>query len=411
MAKVLNISLYIAKKLHTSSSKTFTPVIIKLAIASIALSITVMLVSVCIMSGYKGEIHDKITGFASNIQILSADNIDTYESAPVACTPSFIDSIKKVPGVVHVQKFIYKPGIIKTKTEIEGIVLKGVTTDFNETFFKKNMIEGQMFSQLADSEMSKELIISTTTARRLSLKVGTKVAIYFATNRLTARPFKVVGIYETGLEEFDKTFALCDIRQLQKVNLWQPNDATGLEIYHQKEIETNLLKETIVSQILPLEYTAQSMYQLYPQIFEWLSLVDVNVYILLVLMAAVAFISMTTALVVLIIERTQMIGLLKALGTTHSTIAGVFLFLSGRLMIWGIVIGNIVALSLCWLQQSFHFFKLNQESYYMKWVPIRFPWEQIFFINMASFVICFASLMLPVIVISRTSPLKAIKFD
>ncbi|MBI3234244.1 MAG: FtsX-like permease family protein, partial [Bacteroidetes bacterium] len=177
-----------------------------------------------------------------------------------------------------------------------------------------------------------------------------------------------------------------------------------------EEANTEEIKDIIKYNFLPLEYSAQSMVQLYPQIFEWLSLVDVNVYILLALMAGVAFISMTTALIVLIIERTPMIGMLKSLGATNTTIAGIFLFLSGRLIIGGIIIGNALALGLCWLQYQYKFFKLNQESYYMKWVPIRFPWESIIIINIATFVVCFISLTVPFFVIMRTSPMKSIKF-
>lgn len=379
--------------------------------ASVALSIGVMMASVCIMEGYRGEIHDKMIGFASHLQISAADNMDTYESEPVACSASWIDSLKQIPGVKHAQSYIYKPGIVRKNGEIEGIVMKGVDDRFDTSFFAGCLISGHLPQRLHDTNSSDEMMLSHTIARKLGLQVGMKAPVYFATGNLTARPFRICGIYETGLEEFDKTFGFCDIRQLRKVNRWDVSQVTGIEIYNTSDAVTAAVQQKILSEYIPPFWTVQSVYQLYPQIFEWLSLVDTNVYILLALMALVAVISMTTALVVLIIERTQMIGLLKSLGARDASLWGVFLFLAGRLLWRGMLIGNILSLGLCFLQQQYRFIHLDQESYYMKWVPIRFPIDQIIYINAGAVLICLLALLFPVVVISRTSPLKAIRFS
>jgi lipoprotein-releasing system permease protein len=289
--------------------------------------------------------------------------------------------------------------------------MKGVDSRFDSSFFAGCMRDGHLPCRLRDTVMSDELMISHTLSKKLGLQVGMKAPVYFASGNLSARPFRICGIYETGLEEFDKTFAFCDIRPLRKLNRWDENQVTGIEIYNRSDELIPVIQEKIYAEGVSPFWAVQSVYQLYPQIFEWLALVDTNVYILLALMALVAVISMTTALVVLIIERTQMIGLLKSFGAKDRKLWGVFLFLAGRLMWRGMLLGNILSLGLCYIQQQFRLIQLDQESYYVKWVPVRFPVDQIIAINAGALLICFVSLLFPVMVISRTSPLKAIRFS
>ncbi|MSQ79760.1 MAG: ABC transporter permease [Flavobacteriaceae bacterium] len=401
------LSLFLARKLRLQGS--FTTAILRLAVAAIGLSVSVMLASVCIVRGFRHEIRSKVTGFASHVQISTARENDTYETIPIVCDELLLDSLSKLPGVAAAQPYAYKPGIIKTKEALEGIVLKGLSPRHSLKFFAENMVAGKLPNLALDSIPNKDLLLSQTTASRMGLSTGSKVNIYFAGERLKARPFIVCGIYETGLEEFDKTFALCQLGHINKLNNWLPDEASGVELLLDDPEQTEVITENIHTN-LPPELSAKSMYELYPQIFEWLALVDSNVYILLALMSGVAIISIITALIVLLIERTPMVGLLKSLGASNSLIRRVFMALGGRLVLGGLFWGNLCGLAICFLQREYHFISLDQSSYYMRFVPVSIQWPDVLTINLGCFVVCYLFLIIPAAVIGRVSPLSAIKF-
>jgi lipoprotein-releasing system permease protein len=263
--------------------------------------------------------------------------------------------------------------------------------------------------QFNDS-LKKHICISKTTADRLNLKTGDKMNIYFLGAHLSARAFIVSGIYETGLDEFDRSFAITDIATIRKLNGWSANDCHGIELMVK---DMNLLPQTTntIHRKLPLEMAARSMKELYPQIFEWLSLVDTNVYIIIIIMMLIALITMITTVIVLIIERTQMIGTLKSVGANNKLITQIFLRMAARLIAVGLFWGNLIALSFCWIQKEYHLIKLDQQSYYMKYVPIHFDMAWILGINAGTFVVCIFFLLLPSLIIARISPMTAIRFN
>jgi lipoprotein-releasing system permease protein len=405
----LNFAAYIAQRLSAYGQKSFSRLIVRIAVAGVALSVAVMIISLSIVTGFQQEIRDKITGFGSHIQIAHVDLNNSYETAPIYRYQAFNKDIKQLPGVKHIQGFATKAGLIRTENDIEAIVLKGIGRDFNWSFFNDKLSRGKKFVS-NDTVPNNEVIISKYTADKLHLDTGMSLVIYFIQEPVRVRKFKIAGIYETGLEEFDKLYMLCDIGHIQKLNDWSKSMVGGFEILLDNfdHLDDNTQR---VNELIGYQYEANSIREINPNLFEWLELLDVNVVVIMVLMFLVSTINMITAILILILERTQMIGLFKAFGSTSGSVRKIFLIISGKLILQGIFWGNIIGAGLCLLQKQFSVVKLDQASYYMNSVPVNFQWSNLLLINLGTFILCCCAMLLPLILVNRISPIKSIRFE
>jgi len=414
----LNTEFFIARRIVTgkgTESRISRPVI-RIAILGIALGLAVMLVATAIVTAFKEEVRSKVIGFGSHIRIINYDNNSSYETVPISKEQPFYPSLEQIPGIKHIQIFGIKAGIIKTKKEIQGVVLKGIGPDFDWSFFKKNLVDGHIFT-VTDSSRTNEVLISKLLSDLLELKTGDSFVMYFVQDPPRMRKFTVAGIYETSLEDFDKTFILTDIHHIQRLNNWKPDQVSGFEVsvdhFHDLDRLTWIVRERVGTIITENKgrLRVENIIQKYPQIFDWLNLQDTNVWIILVLMLLVAGFNMISGLLILILERMNMIGILKALGATNWNIRKIFLYQSAYLVLRGLFWGNIIGLGLCWIQYRFRLIHLNPETYYLKSVPINFdPWI-ILGLNFGTLLIIVTILILPSYLIARISPVKTIRYE
>lgn len=386
-----------------------------IAVFGTALSLAVMLVAIAVVTGFKEEIRNKVIGFGSHIQIVNFDSNISYETQPIHSAPVFLPSLSEVLGVSHIQVFALKAGIVKTEHDIEGLVLKGVGKDYDWTFFKNSLLEGKTFPAGKDS-LILNVLISSYLAKKLKLRTGDNFQMYFIQDPPRFRKFVISGIYETSLQEFDKTFALVDIRHIQRLSGWDSTQVSGLEIiadeFHNIDRIASQVNEIVYGTIYPDETRLKvvSITEKYPQIFDWLNLQDVNVMVIIILMLIVAGINMISGLLILILDRTNMIGILKALGTKNASIRRIFLYQSGYLVLRGLVWGNIAGILLCVLQQQFGFIRLDPESYYLSSIPVNLDLVNIILINLGTVIAILLFLILPSMMISRISPAESIRF-
>jgi lipoprotein-releasing system permease protein len=383
--------------------------IVRIALAGVALGFAVMIVTLAIVTGFKIEIRDKVIGFGSHIQISNYDENNSYETKPIERSDSFATTLSNIEGVKHVQEFATKAGIIKTATEIEGVVAKGIAQDYDWTYFKNHLVEGGVFS-VSDSTKNDAVLISKNLAKLLRLKVGDGLVMYFIQQPPRARKFHIRGIYETGLEEFDNKFVFCDIAHIRKLNDWQPNQTGGYELAV-KDFSKLDEVATDVYNMTPSYLNARSIRELYPQIFDWLGLQDINGVIIIVLMLVVSGINMISALLIIILERVNLIGMLKALGAVNISVRKMFLYVAAFLIGRGLLIGNIVGIGLCLLQKYTGMIHLDQSSYYISYIPINLSILDIAFLNIGTLLVCVAMMILPTLIITKITPLKALRFN
>jgi len=405
----LNIPLYIARRLGgAAEGKSYISLIRKIAIISIALGLAVMIVSMAVVTGFQHEIREKVIGFGSHIQITNYDYNVSFEAQPISSEQAFLDELRDTGGVRHIQRFATKPGIIKTDDDIHGVILKGVGPDFDWSFFRDRLVSGDTL-QMDDNTRSDGVIISNLIARRLMLETGDDLFIYFIQDPPRIRRLHITGIYDTGLEELDRVFVLGDIRHVQALNDWEADQIGGYEVLvnHFDDIP-RITRKTL--DMIPYHLDAQSIRQLYPQIFDWLALLDMNVYVIIVLMILVAGINMITTLLITVLEKTNAIGILKALGARNTMVRNVFLYHAAMLISRGLLWGNAIGIGLCVLQASTGLVTLSPESYYVSEVPINLQLWHILLLNLGTFGISVAMLIIPSYVISRISPVKAIIF-
>lgn len=375
-----------------------------------------MIVAIAIITGFKREIKQKVVGFGSHIQITNYDSNQSLETTPIPTNLPVLDEIKKIRGIRHIQQFAIKGGIIKTDTEIQGVVLKGVAPDFDWSFFRKNLIDGETLT-LSDSVTSNGTIISKTLANLLRLKVGDTYDVFFVQEPPRYRRFTVSGIYDTKMVEFDKMFVLCDIRHIRRLNGWNDTLATGFELLVDDIDQVDDLWVAVddVAGITFLpdgsRLKVQSIFDRYPNIFDWLNLQDINAAVLIILMLLVAGINMISGLLIIILEKTHTIGLLKSMGATSRSVRKIFLFQSAIIMVRGLAMGTVIGLLLCFLQKHFGLVKLDETFYFLSEVPINLVWWHIVLLNLIAFCVGVAMLVVPSMVISRISPEKTLKFE
>jgi lipoprotein-releasing system permease protein len=406
----LSAESFIARRILSPDKANFSHPIVRIAILSIALGMTVMFISIAILTGFQKQIREKVIGFGAHIQITRFDENSSFEPRPVSVKQPFYPGLEHVKGIRHIQVYANKAGIIKTKDQIQGVVLKGVGKDFDWSFFKDKIIAGTCF-HLPDTGKTNEILISKSLASLLKLEVNNDLRMYFISGRQTlGRKFHVSGIFETGLEELDNMYVIGDIRHIQKLNNWSPDQVGGFEVLLDDFKDLDRM-EKYIYRTIGFSLDAVSIRQLYPQIFDWLDLQDINVLIILILMILVAGITMISTLLILILERTNMIGILKALGMRNRNIRKIFLYNAIYIIGTGLFWGNLAGATLCLIQLKSGIITLPQESYYVSVVPVNLDILNIVLLNTGTLAVCLLMLLLPSYIITRVSPVKAIRFD
>lgn len=405
----MKTELFIARRTFAKDSFNYSRPLIRIAILSIVLGLSIMILSVAIVTGFQKEIRSKVTGFGAHIHITPFDSNRSYENKPISLDQDFYPQMD-VDGVVHIQKYATKAAIIKSKKQIQGVILKGVGVDYGWDFFGDKMVAGEVI-QFQDAKASLDVLISKNLADMLHLKVGDKLRTYFIIgDKQRGRPFVVKGIFETGLEEFDQKFILGDIKNIQKLNGWNDDQVGGFEILVDDFSHLDKITDEVYAEV-PFDLNVRNITQLHPEIFDWLKLQDMNVVIILLIMVVVASITMISTLLILILERTNMIGILKALGMKNWDIRKVFLYNATFIVVRGLLIGNVMALLLGFTQKYFGIIKLDQASYFMTEVPINFQLIDLLWINAGTILVCFLMMIVPSYIITRISPVKAIRFE
>lgn len=432
----MNLEFFIAKKVAGQRNRSFTRFILLIASGAIALCLTVMIATTALISGFKQEITEKIFGFWGHIHITDSNvSQSLLENFPLEKKQPFYPALDTVGqlsfednfrllglefgnfpvqrasagGIRHLQVFAMKPGIIQTKEQIEGIILKGVAEDFDWSFLKNYLVEGQIFDPTDSTDQS--IIVSKQTADRLNVGVGDKFIVHFVQEGEQLRKrFQVSGIYKTGLEEYDKKFALVGIGAIQDILGWNKDQVAGFEVFIDDIDDLDLFTEYIYYNILPNNLYAENIKEKFPAIFEWLALQNLNEMVILGLMLVVAIINMITALLILILERTNMIGILKSLGQSNWSIRKVFLYYAAFIIAVGLFWGNLFGLGLCFLQKYFGFIRLSEADYYLSVAPVEISWSSVLVLNIGTLFITLFFLILPSYLVSRISPVKAIRF-
>lgn len=407
----MNTSLFIAKRLYNAkeNNNNYTRPIIRIAILAIALSVAVMILSVFILSGFKSNISNKVFGFGGHINISKFSYNQSYENDPINFNSEMLTEIELMDFVDNVQTYATKAGVIKKNNEILGVVLKGVDQLYNWNFFNENLISGNV-PLFNDSITENTILISKNISNKMKLNVGDEMIMYFMEKPVRVRKFIVSGIYKTGLSEFDDITVIGDLKHIQKLNNWNLNQIGGYEIsinnFKNIEIYTSLIDESI-----DYDLKALSINDKYPQIFDWLRLQDFNVLIILILMLIVGGVNMITSLLIIILEKSRLIGMLKAIGASDWNIRHIFIYNSLQIILGGLFWGNLIAVSLSLLQIRFNFLKLDEAIYFMDFVPINIELFSLFLINLGTIIICYLILVIPSAVIAKISPAKSIKFE
>lgn len=414
----MNIATFIAKRILLSQSKSHRiskPITI-VNIIGITISFVVMFISIAVVLGFKNEIRYKVSGFSTHIVVSNYDANYSYETRPIVINQNDLNAIKNISSVRNIQFYATKPGIIKVNNTLHGAILKGVYKEYDWAFIKKNLIEGKT-PIFTDSVKSNEILISKKISNILQLKVGDPLFLYFIQDPPRMRKFYVSGIYETMMEEFDNIFVYADIRHVQKLNDWQSNQVSGYEInlnsfdsiYSAKQKIYSIVGSKFQNDGTKLKVT--TIQERYPYIFDWIGLFNTNLWVILILMMLVSGFNIISGLLVLVLERVNMIGLLKTFGFYDSNIRKIFIYLSVIYVSIGLILGNILAYTLYYLQNNYHLVSLNKASYYIDYVPVHIEWWHILTLNAAIIIITFFILLIPSSLISKIEPIKAIKFD
>lgn len=414
----MNVALFIARKIHFSKegSRQVTPPAVRIAMIGIALGLAVMLLSVAIVIGFKKEVRNKVIGFGSHIQITNFDSNSSYELQPIAVSDTLMAHLDSVVGVRHVERFATKLGILKTAQDFQGIVLKGVDQGYDWTFFQANLKAGRLPDFTAE-KASTEVLISRYQADLLGLAVDSTFLTYFVQDEVRARKFQIVGVYETGFIDYDKLFVMADLRQVRRLNGWEADQVGGLEVQVDDYAHLDEVAETLYFDLTERQdrngntFYTRSIKELNPMIFNWLEVLDINVVVILVLMLAVAGFTMISGLLIIILERTNMIGMLKALGETNRHIREIFLYVSFFLIGKGMFWGNVIGLACCWIQRHFQVVKLDPAVYYLEAVPIDLGIGTWLLLNVGTLLISMAMMLGPSFLITRIDPAKSIRFE
>ncbi len=406
----MNAATFISKRIFSLSKDNLSSTVMRIAVTSVALGIAIMLISIAVVVGFKNQIKDKVIGFVAPIHIQALNQNESIEE-----TPFLYDSVLNArldkPFITEMHKTADKAGIIKTDEEIQAVVLKGVDYDYNWSYIGTHIVQGTI-PQYVENERSNDVVISNIIAHKMKLHVGDPVRIWFVDPEMKARgrKFNVVGIYETGLQECDERYLYCDLNQIRRLNGWDNGEIGHLEIW----IDNQELIDDYNNQIyysIPTNLVSYTAMESYPNIFDWLELQDMNVVIIIALMLLVAGITIISMLLIIILERTSTIGLLKAMGASNGLIRSIFLKRSCRILLIGMIIGNIIGIGLCLVQQHFNIISLSPESYYLSAVPIELNIWYILALNVGTLILWILMLLLPTMLINNVRPSKSIRFE
>ena len=415
----MHFPLFIAKRLYSEQGdkrKVSRPAI-HIATAGVAIGLAVMIISVCVVLGFKHTIRDKVIGFGSHIQVADFLTLQQMEQYPIVIDDSMIDVLKHIPDVAHVQRFAMKEGILKTDSDFLGVAFKGVGPEFDSTFIHSNMVEGSI-PPFSDSVSHNKILVSQLMADKLHLKSGQRIfAYFFDNNGVRTRRFTIAGIYQTNLKKYDETIVFTDLYTAVKLNGWESDQASGAELSVNNFDNLDMVESRVINKVKGTvdhygeTYSSATIKELNPQIFQWLDLMDLNVWIILALMLIVAGVTMISGLLIIILERTSMIGILKALGARNKTIRHTFMWFAVFIIGKGMLIGNILSLGLLALQQAFGIIKLDAQTYYVSTVPVEINALYIVALNVATLLISVFMLVAPSYLISHIHPAKSMRYE
>ncbi|WP_064196982.1 MULTISPECIES: FtsX-like permease family protein [Emticicia] len=404
----MNLPRFIAQRIQKTNTTTFTSTVTKIGISSIAIGLAVMIISFSILIGFKKTIKEKLFSLSSHIQVSKITLNQSFEETPLTINTKFHQNYRKIPEIRHLQVVANKAGLLKSTEEHAGIVIKGVGKDYDWDTFNENLVEGRKIN-FKDTTYSDEIIISKKIANQLKIKLSEEVRIYFIQNPPRIRKVKVVGIYETGLEEFDKNFILGDLALIQKMNDWNNQTVGHYEIFIKNFDQLDATAKQVFDEI-DQDMQILRVTDMFPAIFDWLSLMDRNIIVIIGLILLVASFNMISVLLVMMMERTPMIGLLKALGSDNAKIRKIFIYNGLTIIIKGMAYGNIIGLGFCFLQKEFKIIPLDSESYYMSFVPISIDWLTVLWLNVVTVILVWAVITIPTFVVSKMKLVESLKF-
>lgn len=411
----MRVASFIANRVAFNRQKSFSRFIIRLSIVATVISVAVMIVTLAFTNGFQETVSQKVFSFWGHIRVQYKQPMKSSiaEEEQIQKNDTIAHAISQNPNVVSIHPFATKYAILKTKDEMEGVLMKGLDRSYDFNHLRRFLKQGRWL-QFNDTTYSREIIISSYTADELKLKLHDRVVIYFIKPDGSLRPDKlsIVGIYKTGIEDYDKTFAIGDLKLIQRLNGWNPDQIGGYEIFLKDYHDMQKVSDELYFNIekFPPEWDTRTIKDLYPNIFDWLSMQDVTRNVLIGFMIVVAVINLITCLIILVLERIRMVGVLKALGARNWTVQGIFLQHSTIITVVGIILGTAFGLGICWLQQSTGFIKLKEEAYYMSEAAVKIVWWQVALICAGTLLISFLVLMIPSLIVRRVRPVKAIQF-
>jgi lipoprotein-releasing system permease protein len=405
----LNTELFIARKLSFNKDSKPVKVMTRIAVFSVALSMAVMIVAMSVLEGFKIQLKEKISGFNSHLRICNLDSNYSFDIPPIRNNYGFYSSVAALPEVKHIQQYAYKGGIVRANADIQGVVLKGVGTDFDWSFFEQYMVDGEIFS-VNTPAVSDSVIISESLSVLLNLKTGDSFEMYFVQEPVRVRRFTVSGLYNTYFEEMDKTFIVCDIRHIRRLNRWNDTQISGMEImlHNTADMDAAYQKIDDIAGYLTFDDGSRlevtTLRNAFPEIFNWLAILDMNVLIILIIMIVVAGFNMISGLLIMLLEKISMIGILKSMGMTDFSIRKIFMYRSSMIVLRGLLYGNILGLSLCILQYCFGIVHLDPKSYFFSTAPVSINCMDIVLLNICAFVFVTLTQAVPTMVITKISP-------
>lgn len=409
---------FVAKKLYdTGEAGRVSASAVRIATAGVAVGIMVMIISICVTVGFQREIKSRVASLVGHVQVLNTQSLYRTHSTSIQITDSLMGELNRLPGVSNVHRFVLCPGMLKTENAFIGLFFRGVEAGFDKSFIAANIVSGRVPSFSSDSISNDSILVSASTASALQVRAGDRVYAYFFDNNLRARRFVVSGIFQTNMADFDSKMCFTSMRTAQQLNRWQKDQFSGGEIILKDFAHVEKVSGQVSSMLSRKQddygqyYSSVRVDELFPQIFSWLTLLDTNVVAILILMICVAGVTMISGLLVLILERTRFIGVMKAMGSTNSQLRRIFLYLSSMIVVRGLLLGNVLALFLMALQKWTGLVTLDPASYYISYVPVHFPWTSILIVNIVTFLVCVLSLVVPTLVISHISPAKSIRFE
>lgn len=410
----MNVASFIARRIAFNRQKSFSRFIIRLATIATAISVAAMILSSAFVNGFQHAISDKIYNFWGHIRVQQFEPLKALvaEETPLEQNEMVDTILSHTPNIRQFQPFATKSAVIEHKKDIEGILIKGVGSDYDFSNLQRFLAAGRWLS-FSDSLYAKEIVISKPIATELKIKLGDTVAVYFISGVNEApkvRHLTVVGFYKTGIEEYDKLFALADLRLIRRINDWNNNEIGGYEVFLKDPGQMQATADDLF-RALPDTWIAKTIQEVYPNIFDWLNIQDVNKQVIYIIMTIVAIINLITCLLILVLERTPMTGILKSLGSSNWVIQKVFLYHSSLIAIRGVLLGLIFGLGACWLQQYTGLLKLDESAYYISVAPVRINWYQVALIASGTFVVCYLALLIPTFFVKKIKPVRAIKFN